>query len=484
MEASISNKRFPVLVGLLLPLSVALVPALTLFLFLLNTPYEVEISESYVDYPARMNLGLQDIYPAPDDPFFYPATYSPFHLLLAGWGSSILSVDSLLVGRALSLVGGILMALAVFLLARRLEASEEASVACGLLILGLHPAANFIGLNRTDPLAMGLALLGTAISLSEGVAGSKTVGWITGALMMTASFFFHPRAVVMAVAVLGAAWLRSGSGSRFLRQGLVIASVILGAGAALLTLVHIKSQGRALFYIITLPGSVDLSPRYALRVFAEAGLLWGGLYAVAVALMIADRRFLWFAPLLGVPALANVFLCLNTGAARNYFMPVTASACAMMAAALSAPHTRRFLRQAAWGVFAASAVVHGTWTWIHQFPLRGELARRLRLVEPALSTSSGTIFSSAYSATLTRTRPDSIQTFYPLWLTRRCAPEVWRNHVARLRHDLREGKYSLLLLPVRSEIPITPSDLEARYVRLPEGHVLTRAYGEAFVRIR
>jgi hypothetical protein len=187
-------------------------------------PLELDIDEPWNAYHADEVAAGRTLYPAPTS--LVTNNYPPLSFYLVGSIASV-GFDALYVGRILSILATLAIALAIMALVRQLGASRSAAGLAGLWFLATMARffASYVGMN--DPNLLALAIMAWALVwLMRRLSGGRAVDPAI-LLMAVAGFYKHN---VVAIPLTVFIWLE------FVDRRQARRAVVVGAGAVLLGL--------------------------------------------------------------------------------------------------------------------------------------------------------------------------------------------------------------------------------------------------------
>lgn len=189
----------------------------------------------------QRGLPLYDPPTAEFIPFIYPPGYSA--LLAAAGGLFGLDYPT---GRALSIAGTLLAALAIVFVVARHTRSHVASWVGAACFLGCFRASGgFYDLVRPDAVALGLAAWSIALAV-ERRRGAE----VASGLLLAAAFLFKHNLAAFGLPIALALWIGRGR-----RAALMFVLSSAGPAGAMTLLLQWRSGGRMLTYLLGVPGT-------------------------------------------------------------------------------------------------------------------------------------------------------------------------------------------------------------------------------------
>ncbi len=312
--------------ALVVALSVALIARL-IVVFALRLPYQYDLEwmeGGMLVHAWRVQQGLP-LYPPPS-PDWVPYVYPPGYAVLVAALGKVFGLAPML-GRAVSLVGTVLAAVAAAGVVRQERGSWPLAVGTAAAFAGTYEASGaFYDLVRPDGLFMGLLALSIWLAATPSRAAAAGFALAGAFALKHNAAFFGP--VMLAAIVLRDGW----------RKGAVFSLASAGTSLCWLVPLQVTSGGLFLQYLVTVPASHPVDgPRilpgtpaelaaalpFALMLVSAALLrrqqlsvaalsIVAGAGAVAASWTLVDAETFRWAAILGTSALVAVGVSVAT----------------------------------------------------------------------------------------------------------------------------------------------------------------------------
>ncbi len=190
--------RYSLLMGFL---SVGLMASVAVFIVerlrTITSPFEIVYGEGLLWYQSHLLFNGESLYQTVTSTEYLIIPHTPLFVIVCSWFSWIFG-DSLVVGRALSLMSGLGLCVVVYLITRRLTGNPIVSLLAGLLVVTTYVFRFLVPMYRMDPMGLLLSITGIYLFIRFETRG-KLVYWAVPlfvlAFLTKQTFFIAPISV-------------------------------------------------------------------------------------------------------------------------------------------------------------------------------------------------------------------------------------------------------------------------------------------------